>query len=284
MENRLKCSRREFAAAAGAFGAVSSLLGAVPPPAAAEERLTVLLSGVRMDGLAAALSDRGGALSRRVETILAMRPLPCRCLVLPESPAISAADGELALKKVFSASGIEVFMAEWEMVRTVRTADCDFMLLGDTEGVLAPSVQDWLAAELPRWPRPVFICATHPPEWMQDGLMRSLAVNGRRLAGLLGDTPRLAGYLHGCGHRWQPTCERTGNGRAVRMLSLPSAEAWGDIGHVLMSTVPGCATAVLRQDGFNARPASPACGIHADLRSMVAANRGATCSFRWNTI
>ena len=289
MENRLKCPRREFVAAACAFGAVSLVPGAgvaISPYSypGGDEHLTVLLSGVRMNGLAAALNDRDGVLSRRIASILAMRPLPRRCIVLPECSCSVPADGAAALRSAFAAGGVDTVMFEKDVVRVVNAADCDILLLDDREGVLAPSVQDWLAAELPRWKRPVFICARHPPEWMCDGRMASLTVNGRKFGDLLGDVPHLAGYIHGHGHRWQPTCEMVGNGKVVSMLALPAVASWGDIGHVILRTGPGAAVAELRQDGFRGRPCEGHGSIHADWRSMVAANRGATCRFGWNAI
>ena len=289
MENRLKSPRREFIAAACAFGAVSLVPGAGAaisphPSIGVDGHLTVLLSGVRMDGLAAALNDRDGVLSRRIASILAMRPLPRRCIVLPECSCAAAADGMAALRSAFAACGVEAVMAGKDVVRVVDAADCDILLLDDREGSLAASVQDWLAAELPRWKRPVFICAKHPPEWMCGGRMASLTVNGRKFGDFLGDVPHLAGYLHWHGHRWQPTCERTGNGKSVSMLALPSVASWGDIGHVILRTGPGGAVAELRQDGFHGRQCVEQGRIRADWRSMVAANRGATCTFGWNAI
>ena len=98
----------------------------------------------------------------------------------------------------------------------------------------------------------------------------------------LGDMPGLAGVLYGAPHRWLSATAAFG-GRLCPSLALPSAGAWGDIGHVLLRTEPDGAVAMLRQDGFRLLRELPPARLAADWRAAVAANQGGVCRFRWRT-
>ena len=277
MESRLKCSRREFFAAAVAFGSVTPVLGLEGDgqnilSRGIDSHLIALLSGVRTGG---------EILSRQISSILRLDPLPCRCVILPECEETAGA-AAYEVSGRLAAAGIATVSAEPERVRVVPAKCCDLILLDDSGGSFALSVQKWLAAELPRWSRPLFICAVHPPEWKSQGVVRSLAVCGRPFRELLDRVPCLAGYLHSHAHRWQNASSSTAVGRMFPMLSLPSADGWGDIGHVLLHVSQDGAVAELRQDGFRLPLELPPEPRHADFRAMVAANLGATCHFRWS--
>ena len=276
MECSSKCSRREFFAAAAAFGAVGPLVGA-------EGDARKLSTGLMDEHLVAFLAGVGtgdDVLSRQVAAILKMRPLPSRCVVLKECPESNSAAADDISRKLADA-GIETIIADKYSVRIVSMERSDLLLLDDSNGALAPSVQKWLAAELPHWTRPLFVCATHPPEWETQGNLHSLDVCGRPFRELLDRVPSLAGYLYGHAHRWQNASSYTAAGRLFPMLSLPSAEGWGDIGHVLLRVNADGAVAELRQDGFRMPIYLPQERCAADWRTMVAANRGATCRFNW---
>lgn len=286
MECSSKCSRREFFAAAAVFGAVTPVFDVegnarILPTGLVDEHLVVFLAGVgtgvnvNPDGM------NGDILSRQVAAILKMRPLPSRCVVLKECSGYNSAAADDIFRKLAEA-GIETVVADKDSARIVSMKRCDLLLLDDSNGVLAPSVQKWLAAELPHWSRPLFVCANHPPEWENQGNLHSLDVCGRPLRELLDSVPSLAGYLYGNAHRWQSASYSTAQGRLFPMLSLPSAEGWGDIGHVLLRIRSGGAVAELRQDRFRLPDDLPHERIRTDWRAMVAANRGATCRFNWS--
>ena len=284
MECRSRCSRREFFAAAAAFGAVAPLWSRERqerqvPNGTVDESLVAILSGVgtRMNfGMQGA---NGDMLSRQVAAILDMRPLPSRCVILPECAGAIAAAEEISRR--FAEVGIETVFADKASVRIVSANGCDLILLDDSDGAFSPAVQEWLAAELPRWSRPLFVCAAHSPEWESQGARLSLDVRGMPLRDLLARVPRLAGYLYGHTHRWQNATSSAAAGRLIPMLSLPSAEGWGDIGHVLLSIGHDGAVAELRQDGFRLPIDLPQERFRTDWRAMVAANCGATCRFDW---
>ena len=286
MECSSKCSRREFFAASAAFGVVAPLLGVegnarILPTGLVDEHLVVFLAGVGTGGNVNPDGTNGDILSRQVAAILKMRPSPSRCVVMPECSEYNSAAADDIFRKLADA-GIETVVADKDSARIVSMKRCDLLLLDDSKGVLAPSVQKWLAAELPHWPRPLFVCATHPPDWEAQGVSRSLNVCGRPLRELLDRVPSLAGYLHGHAHRWQNASYSTALGQLLPMLSLPSAEGWGDIGHVLLHVRSNGAVAELRQDGFLLLDDLPHERFRTDWRAMVAANRGATCRFNWS--
>ena len=286
MQRSLDCPRRKFLARCCAFGAVASALGSQTEIPSASSRnvdrhLVVLLSGVRLNAVADGV-DGLCDLGKRLNAILAMQTLPAHCLVLPDGETAISNDAVARFCRTFSDAGIDPVVAEKGNVRVVHSPDCDLMLLDDEQGMLTPSVQDFLASELPRWERPLFICAAHPPQWIRHGQLMSLMVKGRPLESFLASVPYLAGYLHGESHRWLSTCENMGRGVFTPMLSLPAAESWGDIGHVLLRTSPGGAVAELRQDGFRPRfHPSADDGIRTNWNAMVAANSGAKCRFSW---
>ena len=279
-------SRRGFLAETCAFGAVSSLFGVQRPVSSTrsnpiDKSMTALLSGVRTDG-----ADGTEVLKKRIDAILSMRPLPARCLVLPESCLPDGNDSGRSdireLRRMFAADGVDAIVAEKGCVHLVQTPGCDIMLLDCRYGAFAPAVQEYLAANLPRWKRPVFICASNPPQWMQQGREVSLVVQGTPFVELLEAVPCLAGYIHGGTGRWSCAHERAGRNRFTTMLSLPSAGSAGDIGHVVLRTSHGGAVAELHQDGFRPLQEHPSGGVRTDWSAMVAANRGAKCRFDWS--
>lgn len=138
-------------------------------------------------------------------------------------------------------------------------------------GGLDKTQQEWLSASLPKWPRPVIVCAHHP--------IHELTVGKRPLCELLAECPSVAGYIHGHNHRWMPNWVQWSGSRAIilRTLGLPSAGFRGDIGYALMRTSPHSATVTLRQTDFwYPGPLDPN-----PLRtSIVQDNNGQTCTFQ----
>ena len=222
-------------------------------------------------------------LRRRVCEILAMRPLPGWVVCLgdisfghgdPRDYAVAA-----ALFKPLQDAGIRLAFAmgnhdrrkpfrdafpgfgdaspvENRLVTVAQIPLCDLILLdsldgdgGPVGGSLDEAQQKWLADALPKWPKPVFVCAHHG--------LNELSVNGRNLLTLLKCSPNVAGYIHGHVHRWARQWSVNWEGgqgpqreRTIRWMSLPSAGLWGDIGYVTFRTRPEGAVASLVQHGF----------------------------------
>lgn len=258
-----------------------------------------------------------------VDKILQMDVLPRRCLCLGDiawsqgDPRDYAASRP-ALERL-TAAGIELTLtmgnhdhrqtcaAVWpelaarsvvpgHFVTPVSTPDCDFILFdslsetgpdeksyNNVYGELTKPVQDWMARELPKWPRPFFLCAHHSFDEVYQHKFTELTVHGRPLKSFLADTPNLVGYIHGHDHHWTHGCEIADwkRRRLFQRLVLPSTGHWGDIGYVLFRTEPGKAVAELYQDDFFFPVELPPEKCAADWSAMVAANRGAVCNFAW---
>lgn len=174
------------------------------------------------------------------------------------------------------------------IVRVVDAGPVDFLMLdglqgtddraltdmGPVPGALDKAQQEWLADALPKWKKPVFVCAHFPVE--------ELNVCGRPLARLLLDVPAVAGYIHGHDHRWYTLPIHTwGSAIVKRSLCLPSTGHWGDIGYALFRTTGDKAVVSLRQTEYYF-PRPPESGAAIDRRGwdlICAENQGRTCTF-----
>ena len=147
---------------------------------------------------------------------------------------------------------------------------------GPNNGQLDKDQQDWLAAALPAWKKPVFVCSHYP--------VGDLTVGGQPLAHLLVRTPAVVGYIHGHEHRWCPRDMREPwrKTSSKQSLCLPSTGAWGDIGYALMHTSKGRAVASLVQrEFFYPRPPKPGTPVELLWKTIVQANQNKTCAFTW---
>ena len=147
---------------------------------------------------------------------------------------------------------------------------------GPNSGQLDRDQQDWLAAALPAWKKPVFVCSHYP--------IGDLSVGGKPLAHLLVRTPAVAGYIHGHEHRWCPRDMREPWRKTAskQSLCLPSTGAWGDIGYALLRTSKGRAVASLVQrEFFYPRPPKPGAPVELLWKTIVQANQNKTCTFTW---
>ncbi len=256
MRNHVICSRRSFIAGASALGAVC-VAGETCVPcknfceSPLDDDLALVLAGLPKTGerLAAAKTY----LEALAASVLKMRPLPARCLV------IGGLSDELfeALRPLYK-SGMGIFY-DCGLVVALRA---DFLLVEGTDvSALAqvPSEGD----------RPLFVCADFAPN-------SALTAAALRL-------PNVQGLLDGHAHRWRSSIVPTAAGRTIHTLSLPSAGGAGDIGHVLLRLTDTGATAELHQSDFLPPPASAAEAHPADWSTVVAANQGARCRFAWKT-
>ena len=264
------------AAAAAAPGCI--FLG---KPSEYDATLTVFLSDIHVcgDPSLTRWHYTRAELDTRVVEILAMRPLPRRVVCFGDL-AFNAGDPRdyrlaAATFKLLRDAGIEVTHAmgnhdrrapfleafpeyagkspvEGRLVSVVKTPAFDLILLdsmkgdgGPVEGALDDAQQQWLEAELPKWPCPVFVGAHHGHN--------ELRVAGAPLLTLLKRSPKVVGYINGHVHRWARQWSVNwsgGNERTIRWMSLPSAGFWGEIGSVRFRAFPGRAEAELVQHAF----------------------------------
>ena len=115
---------------------------------------------------------------------------------------------------------------------------------GPVPGTLDAAQQEWLLAELPKWKRPVFVCAHHP--------VFELTAGGKPLSELFFNSPAFAGYINGHNHRWYAewSLRNYSQRKLLCYLGLPSTGHWGDIGYTLFRTTPSDAVANLVQHDF----------------------------------
>jgi len=281
-------NRREFLLT-GCAAAVSGCRLFTGAAADFDENLTVLLSDPHVSQLPD--THQLGEFQKTVAAILRMDPLPRNCVVFGDIARSYGlrADYETSVGplRALEAAGIRLtlglgnhdrrghFLELWPEYakrtrapgRIVTVADlghADLLML-DTlwedhqdetrhcqgDGQLTGDQFDWLRTELPRWKRPVVVCAHHSNAEVRDG-------DAKALANLLMDSPNVFGWIHGHDHYWKETFfRRSGGGWADRVwkrrLCLPSSGHWGDIGYALFRTTPAGARADLveRDHWFN---------------------------------
>jgi len=256
MQTHIRCSRRSFLAGASALGAACAMGQTCEPrkeffESPFDDDLVLVLAGLPKTGerLAAAKTY----LEALANSVLKMRPLPARCLV------IGGLSDELfeALRPLYKSS-MGIFY-DCGLVVALRA---DFLMVKGTD----VSALDQVPSE---GNRPLFVCADFAPN-------SALAAAALR-------HPNIQGLLDGHAHRWRSSIVPTAAGRAIHTLSLPSAGGAGDIGHVLLRLTDTGATAELHQSDFLPPSASAAEAHPADWSTVVAANQGARCRFAWKT-
>ena len=140
---------------------------------------------------------------------------------------------------------------------------------GPVPAAMCEAEQEWLAAELPKWKRPVLVCAHHP--------YAEIMVQGKPIMDLLGRSPA-AGFIFGHIHRWGKGWQKQNRRRVVKWMSLPSTGHWGDIGYAILRTSPKGAEATLRQSDFFIP--LPTKGRRPEIWDVILAeNQGARCLF-----
>ena len=103
-----------------------------------------------------------------------------------------------------------------------------------TAGALSKAAQEWILEELPKWPRPFFIGAHHPPYELKFG-----ADGKKRIHDHISTFPNCRGYIHGHDHIWKTNTVNWKNPNSVPWLTLPSNGCWGDLGYVTMRVADG---------------------------------------------
>lgn len=278
----MKTNRRDFlggffaaTAATGLTGCLSETNGGVAADGR-DENLSVLLSDIHLQ----TDPKRGYAftareLPKRVDEILAMRPLPARLIVFgdltfdagePASYAYLREQTEPLCKK-----GIEVilgmgnhdrrknFLAVFpeagkdqpvpgRIVYKVNLGHCDLILLDSLDGQeravggsLGKEQEDWLEREVAAAKRPVILGAHH--------LNCELAFRGKRIFTFMRNSDRIVGWINGHGHSWVRENLYWGGGTnedVIPSVMLPTGGAWGEIGLATLRTFPDRAVVTLK--------------------------------------
>lgn len=212
-----------------------------------DDDLALVLAGLPKTGerLAAAKTY----LESLAASVLKMRPLPARCLV------IGGMSDELfeALRPLYK-SRMGIFY------------DCGLVVALRADFLMIEGMDFSVLSQVPsEGSRPLFVCADFAP----NSVLTSAALR----------LPNVQGLFDGHAHRWRSSTVPTAAGRAIHTLSLPSAGGAGDIGHVLLRLTDTGATAELHQADF-LPPSASAAEVHpADWSTVVAANQGARCRF-----
>ena len=309
-------TRRNFVLGLSAFaagGCRSLFTGAATDY---DDDLTLFISDVHVSGSEPEYAYTQDKLRDFVAEVLRMNPLPRRIVFFGDLARFHGRreDYAVAVKMLqpIRDAGIELAMGmgnhdrhdyffeyfpeygrrtlvEGSMVSAVHLKDCDILMLDSLDvsaeggrggGRLCEAEQTWMKRELPRWPRPVILCAHHDVDELKMG--------EGPLSVFLRETPAVRGYVFGHVHCWSTGWfhrhQWGGAFPVIRKASLPSLGYWGDIGWAEARTTPERMTVTLKQnDFFCARPI----GFGNDglkerpavWDEILAANRGATCDF-----
>lgn len=299
--------------AAGCPGCLTGSGGA----AAFDDSLTVFLSDIHLcgrDDYVRWLYTRE-ELKKRVAEILAMRPRPRRVVTfgdlafgvgdirdyrLARTLLQPLADAGIAVVhgmgnhdcrnhflEVFPDAAKDTPVAG-RIVREIDLGTCDLVLLdslqgdepdknGACNGELSKAVQEYVADTFPKRKRPFFAGAHHS--------VYELRVGKRCVISALKEAPFCVGWIHGHAHNWmkEPLVSwGEKNQDTVRMLTLPSAGLWGDIGSVAFRTFGDHALATLdaRDYWFN-DALHPGERKPETWRDIVAENQGQFCRFSY---
>jgi len=216
-------------------------------------------------------------LTRLVDEILAMRPLPrnviglgdlanlyghtedyvcARKLLAPLEEAgiqltlgMGNHDRRKNFAEVFSEKAAQSRLAD-RMVFVVETPHADFILLDSlqedpdpekwiTPGDINKEQEEWLRKTLQDCRKPVFVMAHHN-------------ISETKLLDMLRDYPICCGYIFGHEHRWRTDSPvfTWGKRGILRTMCLPSTGYWGDIGYVELHLGEDRAVATLHQSEY----------------------------------
>ena len=241
-----------------------------------DENLSVLISDIHLQTVPTnAYSFTAKELPRRVQEVLAMRPLPRRVICFgdmtfnagePEAYAflreqirpleeagvrvvlgMGNHDRRTSFLAVFPEAGINQ-PVPGRIVHKVDLGTCDLILLDTLNGSekaaggeIGEAQGAWLIRELKAAKRPVILGAHHS--------QCELKIGGRPLFELLRDSGKVIGWINGHDHCWKKEALFWGGGSnedVIRSLTLPTAGAWGEIGLVTLRTYPDRAVATLK--------------------------------------
>lgn len=148
-------------------------------------------------------------------------------------------------------------------------------------GTFNDDVYDWMASELPRWSRPVILCSHHPISEIFKVDAEGNPIKGSSLKSFYEKNPNLIGYI--CGHRhcWTPAwTRRMGcDNKEYRILVIPSASWYGEIGYAYFRMSENIATAELQIRDFFVHPIERPKPRSKLAQMIIKEDQGSTCSF-----
>lgn len=275
-------NRRDFIVGtlcAGAAGCRSLRTASGP-----DESLSVLISDLHVGGANPALEYTHGKLTRVVDEILEMHPLPRRVICFGDiGLSYGLASDYAASKPILQrllAAGIELhltmgnhdrrsaFLAQWpeygrnqlvpgRFTRVVSLGDADLVLLDtlkgaddraeDDMGPVEGTIDDAQLVWLEG-----FVARATRPFFVGSHQFRDLYIEGEKPITRAAKSPFFSGWIYGHDHSWCPDIQVASWGEHLicPTLALPSTGLWGDIGYVVFRTDADGATASLVQSDF----------------------------------
>lgn len=260
----------------GAFAAAASTVvpRAFATKPALSDEYTALLADTHISGLEKRVAYSGTCLERRIADILRRDPLPKRVVVFGDIAYLygKRADYVKAAPyfKLLTDLGIEVTYGLgnhdrrepfWEVfageagkspvknrqIAVASPVGVDLLMLDSLDqpptderwispGDIGGEQGEWLLAELPKWKRPVLVCAHHP--------LSELKAGGEPLVKLLCKSQNVVGFVHGHNHFWKKNVYENWGGvgywELLRSVSLPCTGLYGDIGYAWMHSSATC--------------------------------------------
>ena len=144
-------------------------------------------------------------------------------------------------------------------------------------GKLSLAAQEWVAEELPKWPRPFFLGAHHALNELY------VSNNEKPLRHRIRKFPNCKGFIHGHNHVWKTNISTWISPNAVPWLTLPSNGFWGDIGYVTfrVNKTEKLTTAVaeLHLKDFHLHGLDPAASRPAAWDARLNDLKGSRCTF-----
>ena len=144
-------------------------------------------------------------------------------------------------------------------------------------GKLSLAAQEWVAEELPKWPRPFFLGAHHALNELY------VSNNEKPLRHRIRKFPNCKGFIHGHNHVWKTNISTWISPNAVPWLTLPSNGFWGDIGYVTfrVNKTEKLTTAVaeLHLKDFHLHGLHPAASRPAAWDARLNDLKGSRCTF-----
>lgn len=213
------------------------------------------------------------AMKARINTLLAMDPLPAHLLIYGDFAYLFGKEEDYKILRTLM-EPVEKAGIQWDLsfgnhdrreaffkifperapakpnipgkyVSIVKTPRVDFIMLDSlVEGQVPGAIDDlqraWLADTLKGYTKPVFTGSHHPLKEV-------------KIAEELRSTKWSAGYIHGHNHYWKPMKDEN-----IQTLCLPSTGHWGDIGYVdLVITEQEAVFSLEMLDFYTPKPADP---------------------------
>ncbi len=281
--------RRDFLGISGGMAVVAAAEGCATARAGVvdgrfDDALSVFISDMHVGGANPSLAYTHAKLTRVIDEILAMRPLPRRVVGFGDvGLSYGLAADYAASKPMFQRlvdAGVELhltmgnhdrrsnFLKFWpeygknqlvpgRFTRVISLGAADLVLLDTLKGTddraendMGPVEGTIDAAQL-AWFE-AFVAQAKRPFFVGSHQFRDLYIAGEKPIARAARSAHFSGWIYGHDHSWCPDVAVASWGRHLicPTLALPSTGLWGDIGYVLFRTDPDGSTASLVQSDF----------------------------------